>query len=143
MLTFDRRLQRFGLRSGYLCSFFSPESRSHICQESRSNTHSTNGVSKHSCSFIPVNVLASPLGAMVLYCYDTATYYSANFDRVPIVDLRQTCIIRLDSQKSIHFVTPRRRLFSLSRVSPRDSFPIHCQSHSDNNLTKIGSCYRC
>ena len=37
---------------------------------------------KHSSSFIPVKVLPSPLGAMVLYCYHTATYYSANFDRV-------------------------------------------------------------
>ena len=43
---------------------------------------------KHSSSFIPVNVLPSPLGAMVLYCYHTATYYSANLYRV--VDLIKT-----------------------------------------------------
>ena len=34
------------------------------------------------------DIRITQLGAMVLYCYHTATYYSANFDRV--VDLIKT-----------------------------------------------------
>ena len=46
----------------------------------QTRTPSRHTVSKHSSSLIhiPVKVPPSPLGAMVLYCYHTATYYPIN-----------------------------------------------------------------
>ena len=103
-----------------ICAVFQ-ESRSRCLQESRIYVRRAlhTPLVKHSSSFIPVKVLPSPLGAMVLYCYHTATYYSANLYRV--VDLIKTDLY----VKTRHFIL-------LPLVSPRDSFPIHYRSHSDN-----------
>ena len=70
MLTFDQRLQRFSVRSGYLRSIFNNQGHA-VFSESKVRRALTNGVSKHSCSFIPVSVkvVASRLsGAVLLPC---------------------------------------------------------------------------
>ena len=74
----------------------------HAVFKNLGQTRTRHTVSKYSRSFMPVKVVASPLGAMVLYCYHTATYYSANFER--LVDLIKTDLFF----KTRHFI-----LFSL------------------------------
>ena len=64
-----------------------------------------------------------------MYYYHTSTYYSANFDRIG----RLKTDLYFKTRRSDD-VTASFLLFSVSRVSLRNSFPIHCQTHSDNNL---------
>ena len=66
-----------------------------------------------------------------MYDYHTSTYYSVNFDRVGRVKIDLYFKTRQSDDVTASFF-----LFSVSRVSLRNSFPIHCQSHSDNNLKK-------
>ena len=77
-------------------------------------------ISEHSSSVTPVKVLASPLGAMVLYCYHTATYYPANFDRVD----QDSTLFYSRSVECLHGI-----------VSP---YIIRVTV-----IILIGSCYRC
>ena len=114
MLTFDRRWERFCLRSGYLRSFF--KNLGHAVYKNLGQTRTPHAVSKvkHSSSFIPVKVLPSPLGAMVLYCYHTATYYSANLYRV--VDLIKTDLYFKTRHFILFYFTPSGVLHGI--VSP-------------------------
>ena len=65
----------------------------------------------------------------MLFYYHASTYYSANFDRVG----RLKTDLYFKTRQS-DAVTASLILFSVSRVSLRNSLPIHCQSHGDNNL---------
>ena len=81
---------------------------------------------KHSSSFIPVKVLPSPLGAMVLYCYHTATYYSANLYRV--VDLRADQTQKITKLKKIgKFNFASIVYLNISTFNPKK---IHCETSS-------------
>ena len=63
-----------------------------------------------------------------MYYYHTSTYYSANFDRIGRLKTDLTFKTRQSDDVTASFI-----LFSVStttRVSLRNSFPIHC----DNNL---------
>ena len=64
-----------------------------------------------------------------MYYYHTSTYYSANFDRIGRLKTDLYFKTRQSDDVMASFI-----LFSVSRVSLRNSFPIHCQTHSDNNL---------
>ena len=64
-----------------------------------------------------------------MYYYHTSTYYSANFDRIGRLKTDLYFKTRQSDDVTASFI-----LFSVSRVSLRNSFPIHRQTHSDNNL---------
>ena len=65
-----------------------------------------------------------------MYYYHTSTYYSANFDRIGRLKTDLYFKTRQSDDVSASFI-----LFSVFRVSLQNSFPIQCQTHSDNNLT--------